>query len=273
MTLFTSLQDRTKAIMFTLLVLLLALIFSLLPGINSFAYMVTPTLAVLIMMLVVTRDGYRKPGWKALGLHKLGLRGWLFAICVPIVPLAVGYGIAWGTGLSSLEIGEDFAGFSWSVFPLIVLFLFVKATLFESMGEELGWRGYLLPLMTRCTSKNKAMMLNGVIHGLWHFPIMLNTNAYHSEEKLWLILPLALLSTMFLAPVIGELRLRTGSVWTASIMHTSHNLVWLILANITLENSEASKYISGDMSIVVVVFYAGLTWLLWKKSNKMLKRD
>jgi len=33
----------------------------------------TPTVAALIMLLVVTREGYSKEGWKSLGLHRLGL--------------------------------------------------------------------------------------------------------------------------------------------------------------------------------------------------------
>lgn len=263
---FSSMKDSTKAIVFTVLVLLLALSFSYIPGIDGFLYMMTPAIATLIMMLVVTRDGYSKSGWKMLGLHKLGFRGWAFALIVPIIPLAVSFGIVWTTGLSSLVIGESFQeGISWTAFPLVLLFLYVKAVLTQSMGEELGWRGYLLPVMMNSMSRKKAMLLNGVIHGVWHFPLIINTNAYHADQNLWLLLPLTVLSTMFLAPVIGELRLRTGSVWTSSLLHTTHNLVWMVLGYMTVNHAEASKYISGDMSIVVVLFYMALTMVIWRR--------
>jgi uncharacterized protein len=257
-------KDSTKAVLFTAIVLLLAVGFCFIPGIGGFGYMMTPTIAVLLMMLVVTRDGYRKSGWSRLGLHKLGMRSWLYVLIVPVIPLAIGYAIVWAAGLSELSPGQDFEGFSWATFPLLFAFLYVKAVLTQSMGEELGWRGYLLPVMLSSMSKRAAMLLNGVIHGVWHFPLIILTGAYHDGEKLWLILPLTVLSTMFLAPVMGEIRLRSGSVWTSSMMHTTHNLVWLILAVITVDQSEASKYIAGDMSIVVVLFYLGLTLYIWR---------
>jgi uncharacterized protein len=262
---FISMKDSTKAIIFTVLVLALAVGFSFIPGIGGFGYMMTPTIAVLLMMLVITRHGYSKSGWKRLGLHKLGMRNWAFVLIVPIIPLAIGFGIVWATGLASFAPGKDFEGFPWSIFPLLFVFIYVKAVLTQSLGEELGWRGYLLPLMMNCMGRKKAMLLNGVIHGVWHFPLITMTQAYHAGENLWLLLPLTVLSTTFLAPVIGEIRLRSGSVWTSSMMHTTHNLVWMILGVVTVNHSEMTAYLSGDMSIIIVLFYLGLTMYMWRR--------
>src|SRR5829696_9962836 len=82
---FTRLGDTSKAAIFTVLVLLLALAAALLVralGLTSgsfraaLLYMSTPTLAMLLMLLAVTRDGYSMEGWKVLGLHRLGLKAW-----------------------------------------------------------------------------------------------------------------------------------------------------------------------------------------------------
>jgi membrane protease YdiL (CAAX protease family) len=181
------------------------------------------------------------------------------------IPLAIGFAVAYALNLSSFEPGSDFEGFSWTVFPLLVVFLYIKAVLSQSLGEELGWRGYLLPAMLGCMSRKKAMLLTGAVHGVWHFPLILNTEAYHSGENLWFLLPMTVLSTIFLGPVIGEIRVRTGSVWTSSMIHTTHNLVWLIFAAMTVEHKEAARYISGDMSHFVILFYAGLTFFMWRK--------
>ena len=262
---FPSLKDSTKTIVFIVLVLLLAVGFNFIPHVNTFAYMMTPTIATLIMMLVVTRDGYRKAGWKKLGLHNLGLKSWGFALVVPIIPLAVGFAVAYALNLSSFAPGSEFEGFSWKVVPLLVVFLYIKSVFTQSMGEELGWRGYLLPTMMGCMGRKPAMLFNGLVHGVWHFPLILNTEAYHSGENLWILLPMTVLSTIFLGPVIGEIRMRTGSVWTSSMIHTTHNLVWLIFAGVTVEHHEAAKYISGDMGIFVIVFYAVLTLCMWRR--------
>ncbi|TMV46830.1 CPBP family intramembrane metalloprotease [Paenibacillus mesophilus] len=100
------------------------------------------------------------------------MKGWTYALVVPIIPLAAGFGLVWLAGLSSLVVGGDFQGYSWAIFPFVTAVSYIQAVLTQSMGEELGWRGYLLPVMMGCMSKKKAMLLNGLIHGVWHFPII-----------------------------------------------------------------------------------------------------
>lgn len=89
---FTRLGDTSKATIFTVLVLLLALAAALLVrglGLTSgsfraaLLYISTPTLAMLLMLLAVTREGYSMEGWKVLGLHRLGLKAWWIAILAP----------------------------------------------------------------------------------------------------------------------------------------------------------------------------------------------
>jgi uncharacterized protein len=84
---FTTLAENSKAAIFTVIVLLLAV--TVAASINLFSitseflsivlYMFTPALTVLIMMLVVTREGFSREGWKLLGLHRLGLKAWWIA--------------------------------------------------------------------------------------------------------------------------------------------------------------------------------------------------
>jgi hypothetical protein len=77
---FTRLTDTSKAANFAVLVIGLAVGAALLiraqgyvPGPGMWTvWMFTPTMATLIMLLVVTREGYSKEGWKSLGLHRLG---------------------------------------------------------------------------------------------------------------------------------------------------------------------------------------------------------
>src|SRR5215217_5152126 len=77
---FTKLTDTTKAAIFSVLLLLLgvgaALLINMLgltTGFGMFTlWMTTPAVATLIMLLVVTRDGYSSEAWKSLGLPRVG---------------------------------------------------------------------------------------------------------------------------------------------------------------------------------------------------------
>ena len=90
---FTTLTDNSKAAIFTIIVLLLAVtvaasidLFSITSEILSIVlYMFTPALTALIMMLLITRDGVSRESWKLLGLHRLGLKAWWIAFLLPLV--------------------------------------------------------------------------------------------------------------------------------------------------------------------------------------------
>jgi hypothetical protein len=99
---FTRLGDTSKATIFAVLVLLLALAAALLIRVLDIMggfgvvmlYMSTPALTVLVMLVVVTRDGYTREGWKVLGLHRLGLKAWWIAFLAPLVDASLRAGRA-----------------------------------------------------------------------------------------------------------------------------------------------------------------------------------
>jgi hypothetical protein len=45
--------------------------------------MLTTTAGVLLMLLVITPDGYHRAGWAELGLHRAGWRYWPLALLAP----------------------------------------------------------------------------------------------------------------------------------------------------------------------------------------------
>jgi hypothetical protein len=51
--------------------------------------MLTPAMAAVLMLLVVTPEGWSRRGWASLGLHRAGLRSWLVAVAVPMLVVAV----------------------------------------------------------------------------------------------------------------------------------------------------------------------------------------
>ncbi len=49
-----------------------------------------------------------------------------------------------------------------------------------ALGEEIGWRGYLLPKLSGL-GPVRAALLAGLLHGLWHLPIILLTPFYRGR--------------------------------------------------------------------------------------------
>lgn len=264
---FTGLTNQAKATIFYLIALALAFGVALMPGASTFVYMLTPLAAVLIMLLLVTRDGYSKAGWKSLGLHLLGLRSWGLAVVVPTLVMGVAFGIVWTTGIGTFVIPDNIFGLGiplWLLTVVLVLLL-VSNTLTNSLGEELGWRGYLLPHLTGL-GVWRAYLITGVLHAVWHFPVILLTTLYHPDGNRFVILPLFIMTSIMLGTFVGHLRLASGSVWPAALAHTSHNLMWAVFGECTVATSPvALEYLAGDTGILIAAGYAVFAaWLLFR---------
>jgi len=61
---------------------------------------------------------------------------------------------------------------------LQALFLAPVLNFITCFGEEWGWRGYLLPKMTRLLPTVPMLLVNGIIWGLWHAPLTIIGHNY-----------------------------------------------------------------------------------------------
>lgn len=225
-------------------------------------YMLTPLAAVLLMLLVVTRDGWSRTGWKGLGLHRLGVRSWGMAFLAPLGLFVGIYAVVWSTGLGRLDL---------SMLPALgeVLMLLVITTLF-GLTEELGWRGYLLPHLVTLGPR-RALLLSGFLHGLWHLPVMLMTSTYHENGNRLLVVSLFLLSLTAAGVFYGYLRLISESVWPAALAHGAINTLATMFATITLAVGSPMllEYWAGEsgvLSLIAITLLAG--WLLYRLEQK-----
>ena len=73
-------------------------------GITNYLYMFTPAIAVLIMLLIVTRDGYSKGGWKTLGLHRLRIGAWWIAVLAMVLANVIVGAVLWSTPFASFDM-------------------------------------------------------------------------------------------------------------------------------------------------------------------------
>jgi CAAX protease family protein len=90
-----------------------------------------------------------------------------------------------------------------------------------TIGEEFGWRGYLLPRLAPLGGA-WAAVLTGIVWGLWHAPLIV-LSGYNFPGHPWLGIGSMVLFTVALGVVFAWLRFRSGSVWPSTLAHAAIN--------------------------------------------------
>jgi uncharacterized protein len=253
---FTKLTDPGRAAIFSVLVLGMAVGAALsirmlgLTGMGMWVlWSFTPTVATLIMLLVVTRDGYSREGWESLGLHRLGLSVWWIAFGGTLLITVAASAVVWATPLASFVVPAGGIGNAVVNFLIQVVIL----ALTFSLGEEIGIRGYLLPKLLPL-GRRRALALSGLVWATWHMPLILLTTVFPVGNKL-VSLPLFYASIVAASFFYGYLRIYTGSVWPSSIAHAVHNAAWGALGAFTATSYPVlvNKYLVGDYGILIFI--------------------
>lgn len=224
--------------------------------------MFTPMAAVLLMLLVVTRDGYTRVGWRVLGLERAGWGSWGLAILGPLLMMGFTYTLVWATGIALLDLTQ----YQGTINLLFSLLLGLIVSSLVAFAEEIGWRGYLLPHLLPLGNM-RAMLLSGLLHGLWHLPLMLLTPFYHAGGNRFIVVVLFLLTLTVAGVLYGYLRLTSGSVWPAALAHGALSTFWMQFSALTVAASSRLllEYLAGEsglLSLLGATLLAG--WLLYR---------
>ena len=133
-----------------------------------------------------------------------------------------------------------------------------------AFGEELGWRGMLLPTLFERMSPRSAALVSGVIWGLWHAPAIAMGHNYGVGYEGF---PLAGILVMTLECTamgcwMAYLRMRSGSVWPCALAHGSFNAI----ANMGLVFSASGPTLFGPSPLGLVagiplIIVGVLCWL------------
>lgn len=236
-------------------------------GVIAIAMMFTPALAVLAVWWTTHRDVGARQWARRTGLTSGGSKGRTFGLVAAAwlgTPVVVGLAIALSAALGLLTLDLDGlslfraqleaagagrvpAGTLAVVQIAAAVFLAPLVNAIPALGEEWGWRGWLLPrLMPLGTGK--ALLVSGLIWGVWHAPLTLLGYNYPALGAG--AMPMFVGFCVVYGVVIGWLRLASHSVWPAVFAHGSLNAVGSIL------------FLLGDAENPPNVALAGVTGLV-----------
>ena len=201
---------------------------------------------------------------------------------IPIAYAVPVYVLVWLTGLGGFAdsefVGKTAGTFGWTNFPpTLVLFLFVlfTATLgmvgktSRALGEEIGWRGFLVPELAKVTGFAGVAFISGVMWAVYHFPVLIFAD-YNAGTPVWFGLGCFTIGVIAESFIYAWLTLRSGSLWPAAFLHGSHNLwVQSILTPLTRDTGP-TEYIIDEFGIGLVITAVIVALIVWSKRGQLL---
>jgi membrane protease YdiL (CAAX protease family) len=222
--------------------------------------MLAPGLAALITYLIFERS-IRPVGWRLGKVQYL-----LLALIIPIGYCLAGYGLCWLTGWGRYN------GQFPTRFPIVLLTLLFSGTL-SAVLEEIGWRGFLVPKMTQFTSFTNVTVVVGLIWAVWHYPLIIYADVRPGHVPLSYSLICFTVFAVGLSFPLNWLRLKSGSIWTAALLHGSHNAFMLHLFNVLTTNTGRTWSMLGEYGAVTAATGLILAIIFWSLRKRLPERD
>jgi uncharacterized protein len=138
----------------------------------------------------------------------------------------------------------------------------------RALGEEIGWRGFLLPRLVQGTNFTAGCLLSGCIWAVWHYPALLFAD-YNSGTSKAFALSCFTLMVIGDAFIFGWMRLKSGSLWTATILHASHNLfIQAIFDRMTAPVGRA-LYITTEFGAGLALTVGAFAFYFWTRRGEV----
>jgi membrane protease YdiL (CAAX protease family) len=231
----------------------------------TLAFSLSPGLASVLTRLV-RREGFTDVSFR---LRSPRIRSALLLALV--FPLAIGtfaYGFAYLSGLAKFDpppfpvavnspLGQFGVIMAFSIVGIVLL-------LIPDAGEEIGWRGYMLPRMVDARLP-QPVLLSALIWGAWHLPVVF-AGVYAVGPSRIITAVGLIVATLAFGSILAWLRLSTGSVWPCILLHAAWNS--MINGGFTLATENASQNMwigeTGILIAVTLVIAALLLKRIWK---------
>ncbi|WP_372784244.1 CPBP family intramembrane glutamic endopeptidase [Phenylobacterium sp.] len=233
-----------------------------------------PALSAIIVRLVTERSlagigwGVSSPKWLWIALA---------------MPLAYGlppYLIAWGAGLAAfapsqwstvLPYGLHVNGLFAALGLILTVGLFDKIS--RALGEEIGWRGLLVPELLKVTSFRNTALISGVIWALWHFPLIILADYKAAGTPVPFQLGCFALMVISSSFLYAWLRLRSASVWPPVLLHAAHNLLIQSVFDQATVDRNGAFYLTTEFGAGIALFTVLVAWLILRRGPRSAEGD
>ena len=239
----------------------------------------------LVAVLAAKRIVLHQPtgiGWKVRGKRRYWLAAWfgpaVFTVLAALLYFAVfssrldlsgswlvtAYGGEMDAETLRSQLGVSNLSYMLET-GLFAITLAPPINMLFAVGEEAGWRGYMMPQLKERFGLLNGRLLGGVIWGVWHWPIMLLTGYEYGTNYLgapmlglvvWCVVCFALNT------LLDWLYEKTGCIWVSAIAHGAFNAVAALFTVLTYP-ADAYYNVLGPTPIGLIGMLPMLAAAVW----------
>ena len=81
----------------------------------------------------------------------------------------------------------------------------------NGLGEEIGWRGFLVPELFKTMGFTATALFSGIIWALWHYPVLIGAD-YNAGTPAWYGLICFTVMILAISFIFAWMRLKSGSL-------------------------------------------------------------
>jgi CAAX amino terminal protease family. len=148
-----------------------------------------------------------------------------------------------------------------AVFVLLTASFGLVGTLSRALGEEIGWRGFLVPELAKVVSLPGVALISGGMWAIYHYPVLIFGD-YNAGTPVWYGLSCFTLMVLATSFIMAWLTLRSNSLWPAAILHAAHNLFIQQIFTPLTRDTGWTKYIIDEFGAGMVITIAIAALLL-----------
>jgi len=244
-------------------------------GLYVVGIMWCPALAGMTTLKLNGRD-LRELGWKW-PLTKYALESWF----IPLRYATITYAIVWCARLGGfpnhefMELLVVRMGLraspvvSTALYVLLVGSFGLARGLASALGEEIGWRGFLVPELFKTTGFSATALITGLVWACWHYPLLIWSD-YNSGTPTWYGLTCFTVLVLSISFVFAWMRLKSGSLWTGALLHASHNLYIQGIFTPLTRNTGKTAWFIDEFGAVLPLVALGFAVYFWRRRNELI---
>lgn len=204
------------------------------------------------------------------GFRKCKLCYVLLGCLLPLVYLLVPYMVYWRLYPENFAYhGDPLVLVLKDILPVLVIGILIS--LMSALGEEIGWRGFMVPALYEKLGLNKTLLISSLFWCCWHLPLLIG-GGYMAGTPLWYQLPAFVLCIFPVGVIVGLLTLESGSVWPAAFLHAAHNNYDQSVFQIVTAGASKMYFVSetGVLTILCAWAVAAILYIRAKKQTNHL---